>query len=115
MKSYNILVNKFGGIMAKSLFEFANEKKIDSEKNLDSVKTSRINKKIDEEKIKETFNKYSNYSSSELINELNKQVNKQKKEGTFNFSEIADRIQGIRPMLSEEQIKNLDRLLNQIK
>ncbi len=88
--------------MGKSLFEFAEEKT--------EAKTQNS-----QEELKKTFNSYSKLSEGELMSELFSQVEKQKRSGTFNFSELTQKFEAIRPMLSDEQIKNLDKLLNQIR
>lgn len=93
--------------MGKSLFEFAGEKR-EGPKAETSAQTS-------QEDLKKTFDKYSKLSEGELMGELFSQVGKQKRNGTFNFSELAEKIEAIRPMLSDEQIKNLDKLLDQIR
>ena len=49
------------------------------------------------------------------MSELFSEVNKQKMNGSFNFQDLANKIEGIRPMLSDQQLKNLDNLLKQIK
>lgn len=93
--------------MGQSLFEFANEAKPKTQ----ASKSCEVN----EENLKKQFESYSKLSKSQLKGELFKEVEKQKKGGSFNFEEIANKIDSIRPMLSNEQIKNLDNLLNQIK
>ena len=90
--------------MGKSLFEFAEEKEKTEAKSQNS-----------QEQLKKTIDSYSKLSEGELMGELFSQVGKQKRNGTFNFSELAEKIEAIRPMLSDEQIKNLDKLLDQIR
>lgn len=90
--------------MGKSLFEFAEEKEKTEAKSQNS-----------QEQLKKTIDSYSKLSESQLMSELFSQVGKQKRNGTFNFSELAEKIEAIRPMLSDEQIKNLDKLLDQIR
>ena len=94
--------------MAKSLYEYAS-----SEKN--EAKKANSETQLNEETIKKQYEKYSKFSESELMKELFSEVNKQKKNGNFNFQELANKIDGIRPMMSDQQLKNLDSLLNQIK
>ena len=95
--------------MGKSLFEFASENK-GSNFNENSKENF-----TSEKQVKETFDKYSKLSSNQLMSELLSEVNRQKRDGTFSFSELAQKIDSIRPMLSDQQIKNLDNLLKQIK
>lgn len=103
--------------MGKSLFEFASQKNdVGTEQNKSKEDKLHTEKKVfNEKQVKDAFDKYSKFSSSELLSELYQQVNQQKKDGSFNFAEIAERIEGIKPMLTDEQIKNLDKLLSQIK
>lgn len=96
--------------MAKSLFEFAKENpKVEKEK----VKSER--KKPTEEELRKKVEHYSKFSQDQLLSELFSQVEKQKRSGEFNFENLANQIEGIKPMLSPDQIKNIDKLLKQIK
>lgn len=96
--------------MGKSLFEFASEKNFESEKQQNYFK-----EQANEEQVKKTFDKYSKFSNQQLMDELLTQVSNQKKNGTFSFVELSEKINSLKPMLSEEQIKNIDNLLSQIK
>lgn len=96
--------------MGKSLFEFASEKNFESEKQQNYFK-----EQVNEEQVKKTFDKYSKFSNQQLMDELLTQVSNQKKNGTFSFVELSEKINSLKPMLSEEQIKNIDNLLSQIK
>lgn len=96
--------------MAKSLFEFAKENpKIEDEK------IQHRQKKPTEKELREQVEHYSKFSQEQLLGELFSQVEKQKQSGEFDFQNLANRIEGIKPMLSSEQIKNIDNLLKQIK
>lgn len=98
--------------MGKSLFEFANERK----ESQDKEKVEKFSKEeSQQENLKKQFDKYSKLSQAQLTNELFSKVNEQKKKGEFNFSEISKKLEQIKPMLSEEQIRNLNNLLNQIR
>lgn len=103
--------------MGKSLFEYASERQ---NKSYEEEKDAQVNsknesQKYDEKTIKEQVNKYSKFSQEDLKKELFSKVGEQKEKGQFNFADLASRIEGIKPMLTSEQIKNLDNLLNQIK
>lgn len=98
--------------MGKSLFEFASERK--GKENLET--SENFSKKEDpQEDLKKQFDKYSKLSQDQLTSELFSKVNEQKRSGEFNFSEILSKVEQIKPMLSDDQIKNLNNLLNQIK
>lgn len=102
--------------MSNSLFEYASkrEKEPKAEKKAEFAKEKKT-ASLDENAAREQINKYSKYSEKELLSELFNQVNEQKKSGQFNFSDLANKVEGIRPMLTQEQIDNLDKLLKQIK
>lgn len=99
--------------MSKSLFEYASSEK--SNKVERKIETKSKTENISEENLKKQYDKYSKLSERELMSELFSEVNKQKMNGSFNFQDLANKIEGIRPMLSDQQLKNLDNLLKQIK
>lgn len=99
--------------MSKSLFEYASSEK--SNKEEQKIETKSKTENISEENLKKQYDKYSKFSERELMSELFSEVNKQKMNGSFNFQDLANKIEGIRPMLSDQQLKNLDNLLKQIK
>ncbi len=99
--------------MSKSLFEYASSEK--SNKVEQKIETKSKTENISEENLKKQYDKYSKLSERELMSELFSEVNKQKMNGSFNFQDLANKIEGIRPMLSDQQLKNLDNLLKQIK
>ena len=96
--------------MTKSLFEFAKENpKIERE----NVKFDQ--KKPTEEELRKKVEHYSKFSQDKLLSELFSQVEKKKQNGEFNFENLVNQIEGIKPMLSPDQIKNIDKLLKQIE
>ena len=99
--------------MSKSLFEYASSEK--SNKVEQKIETKSKTENISEENLKKQYDKYSKLSERELMGELFSEVNKQKMNGSFNFQDLANKIEDIRPMLSDQQLKNLDNLLKQIK
>lgn len=99
--------------MSKSLFEYASSEK--SNKAEQKLETKSKTENISEENLKKQYDKYSKLSERELMSELFSEVNKQKMNGSFNFQDLANKIEGIRPILSDQQLKNLDNLLKQIK
>ena len=78
-------------------------------KNSDAEKVFKQN--VDETDIKEKINKYKNYSDSQLLNELIKEVSKQKKEGKLTDNKMQDIVAGIMPYLDETQRKKLNDIL----
>ena len=99
--------------MSKSLFEYASSEKSNNVEQ--KIETKSKTENISEENLKKQYDKYSKLSERELMGELFSEVNKQKMNGSFNFQDLANKIEGIRPMLSDQQLKNLDNLLKQIK
>ncbi|MCI6542526.1 MAG: hypothetical protein MR423_01850 [Firmicutes bacterium] len=99
--------------MSKSLFEYASSEKSNNVEQ--KIETKSKTENISEENLKKQYDKYSKLSERELMSELFSEVNKQKMNGSFNFQDLANKIEGIRPMLSDQQLKNLDNLLKQIK
>ena len=95
--------------MGKSLFEFAREKS--ENKNFENT----FQKQNENSDLKTQFDKYSKYSQSDLQQELFSKVGEQKKNGEFNYNEIAKKLEQIKPMLSQDQIEKLNNLLKQIK
>ncbi len=105
----------FGGEMGKSLSEFANKKGSENPRVSETNEKIVKEKEIDEKKTKEKIDQFSKMSQNQLMSELFKEVGKQKQGGTFDFQNLANKIESIRPMLTEEQISNIDKLLKQIK
>lgn len=105
-----------------NLSDFSN-KSIDElrgkNKALDDAKKKAENlKQNDPEKLKsveDAYNHYSKLSQPELMQELLKQTNQQKADGTLDNSQIDNVYNSIAPMLNNEQKKNLDNLINIIK
>lgn len=97
--------------MGKSLFEFANEKK--EEEKATNFKNGGEQGISDD--LKNQFDKYSKYTQKELQQELFSKVGQQKASGEFDFAEISNRLNQIKPMLSKDQIEKLESLLKQIK
>jgi len=134
MNSYNRIVN-LGGMMSKNLFEFANRKrdpvaqnkeanqnkeKIGSNKEAFGSREKNFQKNVNESSpnegfVKDKVNNYSKLSENELMQELFKEVSKQKSSGNFNSNELARQVEKIKPMLNKSQIENLENLLSKIK
>ena len=84
--------------------------------NQDSTqKTDEKTQKNFSENIENLYDKYKNLTQEELMQELAKNVAKQKQNGTFDFDNISQSINAILPYLSEEQKQNIMSLLSVIK
>ena len=100
------------------LSEFKNTEKsqsTSSENTEKEDKTFKQTNKQSEKTIEELYSTYKNMNSNELLAQLLKQVDSQKKEGTFNFDNLKNSLNQVMPFLNEEQKNNLMTILNQIK
>lgn len=66
-------------------------------------------------KIEDLYEKYKDKNEDELLNELLKNVEKQKKEGSFNYQGLINTIDKISPFLSKEQNLRIKEILENIK
>lgn len=101
--------------MIDNLFDFGKveleeEKTKDADKNNDFCK----NDKIDEEKAKNIYEKYKNYSKNELINELHSVISNGKKNGTITNQKINDTVKNLMPYLNDNQKEFLESIIKGI-
>ena len=68
-----------------------------------------------QETAEQIFNKYKNKNQEDLMNELFKNVDKQKQNGNFDYKSLVCMAEKMSPFLSPEQKQNLEILLNKIK
>lgn len=68
-----------------------------------------------EKKVEDMYNKYKGKSEDELISELYKNIEKQKKDGTFNYENIENMAKKLSPFLNQNQRKKMQELLENIK
>ena len=87
------------------LSEFSNQSN-DKKKN---------SEKVTQENLQETYNKYKNYSQSELFSTLMEQVEKQKRDGTFDYSQLENMINSLQGSLPQENFENIKRILERLK
>ncbi len=100
------------------LSEFKNTEKSQSKSSENIEKEDKKVKhtnKQNEKTIEELYSTYKNMNSNELLAQLLKQVDSQKKEGTFDFDNLKNSLNQVMPFLNEEQKNNLMTILNQIK
>ena len=64
-----------------------------------------------EDNLRQTYDKYKNYSQNQLFEELMSAVGSQKNEGTFDKNKLETILSAIAPNLTEEQKNRLDSLL----
>ena len=67
-----------------------------------------------EEKVKQTYEKYKNYSQDELLQELMRSVNAQKQNGTFDKERLISTLSLVMPSLNSEQRRKLEELLSHL-
>ncbi len=65
--------------------------------------------------IEDLIGKFQNMNEAELITEVFKIINEKKRNGTFDPNEIDKLAEMIKPLLSEEQKKKMEQLINLIK
>ena len=87
----------------KSLSDFSKEK------------LEKENKKISEDDIKEAYDKYKNLSEDELLSTPFKEVDKQKQNGTFDLENLKSLVSSMSPMLTDEQLNNINNLLERLR
>ena len=67
-----------------------------------------------EEKVKQTYEKYKDYSQDELLQELMRSVNAQKQNGTFDKQRLISTLSLVMPSLDSEQRSKLEELLSRL-
>ena len=67
-----------------------------------------------EEKVKQTYEKYKDYSQDELMQELLRSVNAQKQNGTFDKQRLISTLSLVMPSLDSEQRSKLEELLSRL-
>ena len=86
-----------------------------SEEKLNNKKDEIHNLKQKEDEIMDQYNCLKDKSEPELMQELFKQVNHQKQNGTFDFKALENGISALEGYLTPEQQKKINNLLSQIK
>lgn len=103
MLAYNKLVQE-KEIKLKSLSEF-------SEENVEEKKEENFK----ESDLKEAYEKYKDMPEDELLKTLFTEVDKQKQNGTFNFENLKSLVESMAPMLTSEQLNNINILLEKMR
>ncbi len=81
-----------------------NSEKINDRENRDNT-----------QKVEDLYERYKDKSEDELLNELLKNVEKQKKDGSFNYQGLINTIDKVSPFLSKEQNLKIKEILKNIK
>lgn len=69
----------------------------------------------DKDLLKNRYNELKNKSHDELTDELYKEVERQKENGTFDFDTLRKSVNAISSFISPEQLENINQLLDNIK
>lgn len=80
--------------------------------NNNSNENSNVNT---EENIKETINKYQDKSEDELLQDIFRMAANGKADGTLNNATLENFVEAMSPMLSTEQSKKLQNVINMLK
>ena len=70
---------------------------------------------INEDEIKKKIDKYKNYNNQELLNELLKETNRQKKNGTLTDKKLDEMMNGLLPYLDNEQKQRMNEILKLLR
>ena len=84
-----------------------------SEKNK-NVENESQNKQLNDDVIN-FYNKYKEYSSDELLNELISKTNEQKQNGELNYQQLSSMVDKLNPFLNEQQKNNMRGIMEKIK
>ena len=68
-----------------------------------------------EEDIKQTFDKYKDMPQDELLKTFFSEVDKQKKDGTFDIENLKSLVNSMAPILTQEQLSNINSILERIR
>ena len=79
----------------------------------DDVKSKK--ESITEKDVMDKYNQYKDMSSSQLNNELFKEVAKQKQAGTFDYARLEGMLESLRGSLTEENYQNMKRILETLR
>lgn len=82
-------------------------------KNYNNTKQNDLEK--ESKKAEKLYNIYKDKSQDELIEELYKHVEKQKRDGTFNYEALSNMLNKLTPYLSEEQQQKMKEILEDLK
>ena len=80
----------------------------------ENVNTKNFTEK-ETKRVEELYDEYKDKNEDELLSELFKNVNKQKKDGTFNYNSLKSTIDRMSPFLTKEQNLKIKELLEKIK
>jgi len=86
--------------MSKSFSDFCREEKV---------------KPDQEENLQNTYDELKDMNYDELTEKLYNEVKKQKDKGAFNFVELQENVERLKPFISQETYNNMINMLEKIK
>lgn len=91
------------------------EGRVDNTTTINNVNNSKCCTEEETRRIEETIEKYSSYSSEELLQEYLGKTAQSKASGKYSEEKMNKIKEAILPMLNDEQKKYLDQLLDMVK
>ncbi len=102
--------------MSRKFSDFTNSNlKEFEQKNATAVENFKNQNQQDYEMLSSAINKYSNMNQSQLFNEFLKVANEKKRDGTLTFAYIDNIRKTIFPLISPEQQKIFNDLVDEIR
>jgi hypothetical protein len=95
--------------------KYVNKVKEKVEKSVEELESELKEENIEElDNVKSMYNQYSGMSQGELEQELFHMIEQQKKDGTFDKTQLQNTYQMLLPMLNEEQKQKLEHYMKMI-
>ena len=91
------------------------EQNINLEQEKQTAKSSSQNNENIKKQAQDSMNKYANFSQQELMDELVRQTNQKKQDGSLSQEKIEQMYQTIYNILPPENRQNLDNIFNKLR
>ena len=91
------------------------EQEINQDVKSESYKTNSSSQENIKKKAQDSMNRYANLSQQELMEELIRQTNEKKKDGSLSQEKIEQMYQTIYHILPPENRQNLDNIFNKLR
>ena len=91
------------------------EQEINQDVKNESYKTNSSSQENIKKKAQDSMNRYANLSQQELMEELIRQTNEKKKDGSLSQEKIEQMYQTIYNILPPENRQNLDNIFNKLR
>lgn len=115
MFSYNILVKKV--VKNMDFNDYCKSVKFENKQpeNTGVQTQNSTSKQMDEQTLKQTLSKYKGLSQTDLLNELLKETNKQKQNGSLDNNKISELGEQLKPLLDSNQQAKLNEILKMLR